>query len=186
MRLLGVALCALLLLSGCGSRPTSSASPGTSATASASTSPTPANQSSPADPGSEPLTPNAWRAQQGQAAIKTLADHPDLAGAGEVRNSFAPGSSAAAIDRGRALFNKNCLQCHGRGGVPDPNSQMTARYNPADLREPTLYKFGADDKAIYRSIAHGVPTAPMGFYKGVLSEDQIWDLTYYVMSLHKS
>jgi mono/diheme cytochrome c family protein len=74
------------------------------------------------------------------------------------------------IDAGRLLFSqKNCTQCHGVGGT-----------GGVKLVGNTL-----DPLAAFLTISNGRTRGAMRMpmWKGILSEDEIWQLSAYVMSL---
>jgi hypothetical protein len=53
----------------------------------------------------------------------------------------------------------------------------------ANLSDPMQYKYGADGRGIFRSIAFGTAAPPHGTYNGILSDEQIWNIVAYVQSL---
>lgn len=126
-------------------------------------------------------SPEQWR-QNHKVQPRGLKAYPDLLGYDQVVAKFPPGPSMASVVRGEKLYTTYCKQCHGVEGLPDEKSELLARYRMADLRQPLTYKFGADERALYRSIAFGVPSAPMGYFKELLTDQDIWDLVYYVQS----
>lgn len=115
-----------------------------------------------------------------------------------------------SVERGRLLFrNKQkgaCIDCHGPAG--EGNGAMTETYqenktvsppqkyelpglyddwgNPIKPRDLTsgVYRGGRRPLDIYRRIRGGIEGTPMNaFNSQTLSEDEIWDLINYVMSL---
>ena len=104
----------------------------------------------------------------------------------------APGSSPEAIARGAQLFGgeqAECQKCHGelgRGDGPSA-SDLTDDFGqpivPADLSMPWLFRGGPSGDDVYMRIKTGLTGSPMPSYAAVLSDDQLWDIAYYVDSL---
>ena len=86
---------------------------------------------------------------------------------------------------GKKLYREACIFCHGKKGKPPRKDAALVRYNMADLSLPRQYKYGSGPRAVYRSIAHGVPAPPMGPSEDIYTRQQIWDLVNYVRSLQK-
>jgi len=117
-----------------------------------------------------------------------------------------PEPTAESIARGRALFiskDAKCSDCHGVQGYGDgkqteeyqqmPNSTLTydkpGMYdewgNPIKPRNlhKGIYRGGRRPIDVYRRIYAGIKGALMPGFGTSLSDDQIWDLVNYVMSL---
>ncbi len=95
----------------------------------------------------------------------------------------APPSSAEAVARGRKVYDKaECYECHGRQARGDGPSAKDLKVKPADLtRRP--FKGGSTPADIFRGILTGYDGTPMPSYHLVLEDAELWDLTYYVVSL---
>jgi mono/diheme cytochrome c family protein len=95
----------------------------------------------------------------------------------------APPSSAEAVVRGRKVYDKaECYECHGRQARGDGPSAKDLKVKPSDLtRRP--FKGGSDPESIFRAILTGYDGTPMPSYHLVLEDAELWDLTYYVVSL---
>ncbi len=65
-----------------------------------------------------------------------------------------------------------------------PGRNYGVKTLPRDLREPEYYRYGSSDRALYRTIVHGIPGSPMGSFDGMPPE-MAWDLVHYVRSLYK-
>lgn len=90
-------------------------------------------------------------------------------------------SSAAAIVAGAKLYTQHCAMCHG-SGVGAPNALAKGLY----IRPPQFAKHGVDDDPegeTYWKIEHGIRFTAMPSYKGSLTEEQIWQLTYFMKNL---
>ncbi len=103
--------------------------------------------------------------------IATVA--PAFAGEADVANTIE------SINKGRALFMTLCTQCHGANG----KAQVEAVSDATDLTEPTLYRNGSSDAAIYKSIKDGAGTAMPPWGAVLKSEAEIGHLRNFVKSL---
>lgn len=110
--------------------------------------------------------------------------------------SKRPGWFADEIERpnqvaaGRELFANLCASCHGGGGAGDGPSALTLvdvderPIKPANLRQPL--RSGPDPEDVYRTIMTGITGTPMLGFAGALSDEQVWQLAVYVISLQAS
>ena len=90
--------------------------------------------------------------------------------------------SAAILKQGKALFDKNCVRCHGPEGKGDGKESDPAS-PAADLTDP----FRADlnpDGVMFHRVAGGKPPV-MPSFKGQLSTQEIWTVVQYAKSLRK-
>ena len=90
----------------------------------------------------------------------------------------------AAIDAGKAVYTQNCESCHGSGGKGDGPAGSSLDPKPADL---TAASASASDAFLFWVVNEGGAaaelSASMAAYKGVLSEDEIWQVLAYVSTL---
>lgn len=98
-----------------------------------------------------------------------------------------------SVTNGRRLYvGLECWKCHGLLGKGDgPSSTTLTDYwgypiVPADLRVSTNWRGGNRPEDIFRSISVGIGGTPMPSWNDALSEDQIWDLTNYLLSIIQS
>ena len=131
------------------------------------------------------------------AFIKTMAEDfsdPDYIATAvsvpEVTLSEAPASSAEAVTAGAALFEENCIKCHGLTGRGDGEQWDTmeekwsgTRMLPSNLTNPESYRGGSGALDIFRSITTGIDGTPMPSHLENLSTDERWQLTHFVRSL---
>ena len=83
-----------------------------------------------------------------------------------------------SLDRGAALFKKNCVECHGNKGIgdgPKSNETTPAVANLTKVKEPT-------DNHLFKQISFGREDMPT--WKEKLSENNIWDLVNFIKSLN--
>lgn len=93
-----------------------------------------------------------------------------------------------AAKRGRALYEKTCLSCHGPGGKGDGLAVegMTDSENqpirPEDLTAPFV-KGGKTATDLFRAISVGLDGSPMPAFSDNFNEAQRWDLVAYLFYL---
>jgi len=81
----------------------------------------------------------------------------------------------ASLERGKKLFEANCVVCHGQGGRGDGSGAKDLDPRPADL---VRMGPGHSDGDFAWKIAEG--RTPMPPFKSSLSEAQIWDVVNYI------
>lgn len=99
------------------------------------------------------------------------------------------GVKAGDSDKGEAVYQKRCLQCHGVEG--DGLGPAAERLNPPP-RDFTLglYKikssaFDADlpnDEDLFRMVRDGMPGTAMPGWGDMLSDQDMWDVITYIKS----
>ncbi len=122
--------------------------------------------------------------------IKTFSDRfaaedpPEPITIGEPKPRYA-----TSINAGRRLYiDAECSACHGVVGKGDGPSSYTLKDSwdypivPADLTNSRNWRGGSRAEDIYRSLATGIGGTPMPSFEA-LSEDQLWDLTNYLLSI---
>ena len=127
-----------------------------------------------------PINPSQLRAG---ATPRTFENIQGLSGYDQVRELIVPGFTTDMRQKGRTLYQKTCARCHGDDGRPRDTGGRLARYNMANLANPLAYKYGADARGIYRSIAYGTAAPPHGLYKDVYSNQEIWSLVAFIETL---
>ena len=90
------------------------------------------------------------------------------------------------LERGRAVYVKGeCAECHGKTARGDGPSSKDLAIKPTDLtRRP--FKVGPAVGDVVRTILTGLDGTPMPSYQGVLEDDELWDLAYWLDSLKTS
>jgi mono/diheme cytochrome c family protein len=90
------------------------------------------------------------------------------------------GADADAIERGRALFARECATCHGSAGRGDGPMARTLPKRPADLR---VHVPAHPDGELAKIIADGIPGTPMPGFAPRLSDEERQDLLRYLRRL---
>src|SRR3972149_4712290 len=110
----------------------------------------------------------------GSEPISTLAPVPaEYAGK---TNPFGP----EAADEGEKIFRTNCETCHGPQGHGDGPAGDSLDPKPKNLAE--LKKIAADDYLFWR-ISAGKEGTSMVAWKGILTEEQIWQVISLIRTL---
>ena len=94
-----------------------------------------------------------------------------------------PKDSVSSVSAGETLFGMGCATCHGQDGrKPAPIGQsMYPRV--LDLGSPEVQ--GMSDRELFWVIKNGIRLSGMPGFAKIESDEQIWDLAYYVRSLGK-
>ena len=90
---------------------------------------------------------------------------------------FGPSTDALVL-AGAKLYMTNCSVCHGSAGSKESNVAK-GQYVPT----PQFTKHGVDDDPegeTYWKIEHGYRMTVMPSFKGSLSEEQNWQITYFL------
>lgn len=90
-------------------------------------------------------------------------------------------ASSEAIERGRPLFMRDCAICHGAKG--DGRGQRRSGFEtpPADFTS-SAWRERSSAAHVFETIRHGKRGTSMPAWP-TLSDDQVADLTAYVLSL---
>jgi mono/diheme cytochrome c family protein len=90
-------------------------------------------------------------------------------------------ADAGARERGRRVFLMNCALCHGeRGdGIGVRREGLVGR--PRDFSSSTWRRTTSPQRVVF-AIREGVAQTSMPSWP-VLSDDEVWDVTAYVLSL---
>jgi len=108
-----------------------------------------------------------------------------------IANFGTPGPrTEAAIASGKALYTKaGCITCHGEQGLGNGPSAPTLvdatghHISPRDFSKPTTFKAGYSAPEIVRTFMTGIDGTPMPGFANVISNQDAWNLAYYVQSL---
>jgi mono/diheme cytochrome c family protein len=89
---------------------------------------------------------------------------------------------ADAAGEGARVFQTNCQMCHGPQGHGDGPASGSLEPKPKNLA--LLQESAADDYLFWR-ISEGRPGTAMVAWKGILTEEQIWQLISFLHTLEK-
>src|SRR5574340_746318 len=117
----------------------------------------------------------------GGGATTTELPKPPAEYAGKT-NPFANSADAAAA--GATLFAERCSSCHGSGAEGDGPAAASLEPKPTNLKAavPNL----TDDYIFWRIMDGGAMdpfNSAMPSHKGILTEDQVWQLVTYLRSI---
>ncbi len=91
-------------------------------------------------------------------------------------NPFPP--TDASIVRGRAVYERDCLICHGARGRGDGPMSVSLNPRPADFR--VHMAAGHTDAQLFDWITNGVQGTGMPPFSAGLSTDERWDVINYI------
>jgi mono/diheme cytochrome c family protein len=98
----------------------------------------------------------------------------------ELLNPIPPNADSLAI--GQALYQENCLPCHGVSGAGDGPISQALNPPPADLTQHTAPGVHPDSR-LYEWITNGVPNSVMPAFGDRLSDEQRWHLVNFIRTL---
>jgi mono/diheme cytochrome c family protein len=87
----------------------------------------------------------------------------------------------ASLAAGKAVYVKECLQCHGEKGKGDGPASKDLNPKPHDLSDDSVGK--QTDGALFWKLTEG--RKPMPSYDKTLSETQRWQAVNYVRTFAK-
>lgn len=101
-------------------------------------------------------------------------------------------SSKESIEKGKEIFKKMCVECHGEEGKGDGTKKLKDdlgfRTWPRNFTKPWTFKVSNDQKEIYTRISNGIPGTQMPSFadpssKKTLSDEERWHVANYVNSI---
>lgn len=87
--------------------------------------------------------------------------------------------SKRSIGRGKIIFVRMCVECHG----PDGKALMDVIADATDLTSPKLWYSGTSEGEVFRSIREGAGVSMPPYKMQLKREDDMWHLVNYVRSL---
>ena len=85
------------------------------------------------------------------------------------------------LSRGKAVYERHCLTCHGPGGWGDGPTAESLKVRPADFHR-FRSSLKSDDELL-RTIEHGIVFSPMHSWRGQLTDGEMQDVLAYVRLL---
>ena len=120
------------------------------------------------------------------AAARTSAPDQDVAGTlAPVPAAYAGKANPLGLEaagQGADIFKSNCEMCHGPQGHGDGPAGGSLDPKPKNLA--FLQESAGDDYLFWR-ISEGRPGTAMVAWKGILSEEQIWQVILFIRTLKK-
>lgn len=93
----------------------------------------------------------------------------------------APPNNAASIAAGSSLFSMDCASCHGEDGHKLTPIGKSMYPRAADLRSAGVQRMS--DREVFWIIKNGIRLSGMPGFARINSDQEIWQLAYYVRSL---
>ena len=87
---------------------------------------------------------------------------------------------AEAAGEGAKVFKSNCEMCHGPQGHGDGPAGQSLDPKPRDL---AMLQTQAGDDFLFWRISEGKPGTSMVAWKGILTEEQIWQAVSFIRTL---
>jgi mono/diheme cytochrome c family protein/uncharacterized membrane protein len=132
--------------------------------------------------GRGPLRKEAWGLGAVAIALGALlllqARESDASSAQSISTANPIPADSASIERGKAVYEANCIQCHGAAGKGDGPAGVELAPTPADFT--TQHAAMHLDSDFFYWIKNGKPPSAMPAFGGTLSDEQIWDVINYV------
>jgi cytochrome c oxidase cbb3-type subunit 3 len=120
--------------------------------------------------GSGQLQDAEYQAEVQQASL--LNPKSSEGNANEVTN-FTALTDAPKLEAGKAAFIQNCAACHGQEGQGTVGPNLTDEF----------WLHGGDVNAIYKTVKYGVTSKGMVAWQKKLSDDQILEVSSYILSI---
>ncbi|MCB9453038.1 MAG: c-type cytochrome [Anaerolineaceae bacterium] len=103
---------------------------------------------------------------------------------GEYANLTNPLSpTVETLERGKAIFTRECMVCHGADGTGDGPYGNNLQPSPPDFSDGnygTLQNPSYTDADYFWRISEGLPWSAMPTWKSQYSEEDRWALVYYI------
>jgi mono/diheme cytochrome c family protein len=126
------------------------------------------------------MTAMAWLATPAGPA-RGAEEEPWVAPARAARKKNPVPADDASISAGKAVYTKECQQCHGEKGKGDGPASKDLTIKPHDLSSDVVVK--QTDGALFWKLTEG--RKPMPSYDKTLSETERWQAINYVRTLGK-
>jgi mono/diheme cytochrome c family protein len=87
----------------------------------------------------------------------------------------------ADVTRGKAVYERHCVSCHGISGWGDGPEARSLTVPPANFHRFSSYL--KSDEQLQRTIEYGIVFSPMHSWQGQLTETEIRDVLEYIRLL---
>lgn len=87
----------------------------------------------------------------------------------------------ADVNRGKQVYERHCIGCHGTGGWGDGPDAEALTVQPTNFH--LFRSYLKSDEELRRTIEYGVVFSPMHAWHGQLTENEIHDVLAYVRLL---
>ena len=87
----------------------------------------------------------------------------------------------ADLTRGKAIYERHCMTCHGPRGYGDGPNALLLTIAPANFHRPG--SFMKSDEVLLRMIEHGGVFSPMHSWRGRLTDGEMQDVLAYIRLL---
>lgn len=94
------------------------------------------------------------------------------------KKPFTPANNLEASKRGEKIYLNNCMECHGISGTGE--GPLTKKLN---FKAANLKKVSKDFSNHYLAFQIEAGNKDMPTWYDILTEEEIWDLTYYLRDL---
>jgi len=91
-------------------------------------------------------------------------------------------SSGELLDRGKMLYDQNCIPCHGPGGLGDGPAASTMNPRPRNLADSVGWINAYDLPGIYTTLSEGIRGTSMNAFNYLSKKDRM-ALVHFVQSL---
>lgn len=118
-----------------------------------------------------------------ETSIATKAKGWYISRAARISVPAAVENNASRVATGETLFGMGCATCHGQDGRKPAPIGRSMYPRVLDLGSPEVQ--GMSDRELFWVIKNGIRLSGMPGFAKVESDEQIWELTYYVRSLGK-
>ena len=87
----------------------------------------------------------------------------------------------ADVTRGKTVYERHCVSCHGISGWGDGPEAGSLKVAPVNFHRFSSYL--KSDEELQRAIEHGLVFSPMHSWQGRLTETEIRDVIEYIRLL---
>lgn len=91
-----------------------------------------------------------------------------------------PTLTSAMAEQGRPIYQRHCVQCHGAPGIGRDDVGKSMTPVPPNLAHTAKAKSAAE---VFWAVKHGIKMTGMPSWRFKYTDDQIWNLTAFVMRL---